>query len=243
MVRQLAGAVTLGLAILAVPLISATAAAGGAARPQSTPSFVALAKVGASGKFDEAYQVEGPGNGIVEIAQEELQQPFNAGTGQWSFVYQTPTGTSSQWIEKGSSSWDCWHQSGVTTWTCSGPGHFQQSNGFILSVEPYIPGLVLDEMSQLQQSSKIKPDPVKSIGFYSSKSTRFGPLRCERVDAMGYGRVTSCLDRHGVLVTQQGGSYWSKITLLKYRSGIPGSAFRLMGANTSPGSSFVVPPF
>jgi hypothetical protein len=243
MVRQFAGAVTLGLATLALPLISASVPAGATVRPPSTSSFVALAKVGASGKFDEVYQVEGPSRGTIEVSQVAPQQAFNAGSGRWSFVFRSATGISTQWIEMGSSSWDCWHKPGVTKWACSGPGHFQLSNGFILSVEPYIPGLILGEMTQLQQSSKIKPDPVKNIAFYSSKSSRFGPLRCVRVNAMGYGRVTSCLDRHGVLVTQQGGSYWSKITLLNYRSGVPGSAFRLKGMSTSSGSNFAVPPF
>ena len=223
-------------------LISTADPAAGTSSSRSVSAFVALAKSGASGTFDEVYQVEGPNRGTIEIAQLVPQRPFNAGSGRWSFVYQTQTGISSQWIEEGSTSWDCWHFAGVTAWTCSGPGHFELSNGFIGSVEPYIPGLVLGEVTQLQQAGQLKPDPVKSIAFYGSKSTAFGRLRCLRVEATGVGTVTICLDHRGVLVTQRGGSRWRSITLLRYRSGVPNSAFVLKGKSTSSGQNFAAVP-
>ena len=227
---------------LALARISTAEPTAGAAPSRSVSTFVSLARAGASGRFDELYRVEGPGNGIVEIAQEAPQRSFNAGSGRWSFVYKTQAGISSQWIQKGSASWDCWHGAGVTSWTCSGPGRFHQSNGFFLSVEPYIPGLVLGQVTNLIQAGQVKPDPVKSIAFFDSKSAGFGPLRCVKVDAIALGSVTSCLDRQGVLVALQGDSYWTKITLLKYRSGVPTSAFRLKGVSTSSGRNFTTVP-
>jgi hypothetical protein len=86
-------------------------------------------------------------------------------------VYQAQAGISSQWIEKGSMSWDCWRTADVATWTCSGPGHFEDANGFGLSIEPYIPGVVLGEVEELQQALKIKPSPVKGTSLFGLSRT------------------------------------------------------------------------
>ncbi|HEX3794333.1 MAG TPA: hypothetical protein VHV57_07520 [Acidimicrobiales bacterium] len=212
--------------------------AAGSATPRSIAHFVSLATAGASGRFDEVYHVEGPSQGTIEIAQIVPERGFNAGSGKWSFLYLTKSGISSQWIQMGSKSWDCWHKAEVTTWTCSGPGRFHESNGFIQSVEPFLPGLVIGEVTDLNQASQAKPDPVKHIKFFGTESASFGPLRCVKVDATGFGLVTSCLDHRGVLVTQEGGSYWTKISLLKYGSRVPDGAFELKGVSTSSGQTF-----
>lgn len=220
---------------------SASAASNG-----SLSTLGDLALAGVSGSFDEVYQVVGPGgSGTVEVAQKASpgHRPFVTGSGEWSFVYQTNLGISSQWIEKGSMSWDCWHPANVASWKCSGPGHFEDTNGFFLAIEPYIPGMVLDDVEELQQALKTKPSPVKGISLFGSNSTSFGPLRCVKVAAVGLGSpISSCFDGHGILVTQQGGSYLTTITLARYRSTVPRSAFQLKGTSKSSGRNFQTVP-
>jgi hypothetical protein len=117
-------------------------------------------------------------------------------------------------------------------WTCSGPGSFEPSNGFFLSIIPYIPGVVLDDISAVTDG--LKMHQVKDVRFLTSTSSRFGPLQCMKA----YG-TTSCLDHAGVLVSQRGGSYWTTVTLLQRRASVPASAFTLEGASTSSGRNFV----
>ena len=94
--------------------------------------------------------------------------------------------------------WDCRRAPTATTWTCSGPGPFEPSNGFFLAVTPFIPGVVLGDVNQLVGG--LAAQQVKGIRFYRSTSAHFGPLQCMEVDA-----TTSCLDHKGVMVSQQGG--------------------------------------
>jgi hypothetical protein len=242
--RHRCAAVSLCALVWSVTLASQPAV--GATSHESVSTFIAMEKAGVAGSFDEVYQVAvGPSTGTVEVAQEAARgvRPFVTGPGRWSFVFQAQTGISSQWIEKGSTAWDCWHFSGVTTWTCSGPGQFQESNGFALSVEPYIPGLVLTQAQQLQDGLKMRPSPVKQISFFESNSARFGPLRCLKVDALGLSSpFSSCFDHRGILVTEHGDSFWSSTTLLRYRSVVPKSPFQLKGKSESSGHGFVTVP-
>jgi hypothetical protein len=152
--------------------------------------------------------------------------------GRWSFFYQSQTGASRQWIERGSQAWDCRRGGGATSWTCSGPGQFEDSNGFALSITPYIPDVVLGDISEL--TNGLQMHQVKGgIQFSTSTSSRFGPLQCMKV----FG-TTSCLDHAGVLVSQQGGSYWTTISLLQRSRSVPAAAFTLKGTSTSSGRSF-----
>ena len=153
------------------------------------------------------------------------------------------SGISSQWIEKGSMSWDCVRRPEETTWSCSGPGHYEEAKGFFLSTEPYIPGVVLSETNEPQRALKTKPSPVKGTSVFESTSATFGPLRCVRVDESTQGSsISTCFDRRGILVTQQGGSCWTAITLVRYRSTVPHSAFQLKGTSRSSGRNFSLPP-
>jgi hypothetical protein len=233
---------------VAVMLLALSADGSGAsAASNGSPSNLSgLALAGVSGSFDEVYQVVGAGgSGTVEVAQKARpgHRPFVTGSGEWSFVYQTHTGFSFQWIEKGSESWNCWRRTDAATWTCSGPGHFEASNGFFLAIQPYIPGVVLDDVEELQQALKTKPSPVKGISLFGSNSTSFGPLRCVKVAAVGLGLpISSCFDVHGILVTQQGGSYWTTVTLARYGSTVLRSAFQLKGTSKSSGRNFELGP-
>lgn len=238
-------AVILGVSALAWSLTAINVPAG-ALTGASTSKLASLAKAGVSGSFHEVYRVVGPVNGTVEVTRQAARgrRPYVTGPGKWSFVFRASTGISSQWIEEGSRAWDCWHFSGVVQWTCSGPGTYETANGFILSVEPYIPGVVLTEVEALQEALKTKPTPVKHLSLFGSTSAHFGPLQCLKVEAVGIGNITWCFDRHGVLVTQRGGSssYWTSVTLLEYQSAVPHSAFQLLGPSTSSGPNFTTVP-
>jgi hypothetical protein len=204
-----------------------------ASRSGSTESLGDLAMRGVSGSFYEVYRVTGSTDGTVEAAQSAPtgQAPFPTGDGKWSFVYQAKQGFTAQWIEEGPAAWSCWQPVGDETWKCGGPGHYYGANGFALSIEPYIPGIVLDEATTLKRP----PTQVKHINYYSSSSRSFGPLRCVRVEGTVFQSTSACFDQHGILVSQVGGGLgaWRTITLLSYRSSVPPSAFELKAKSSS----------
>lgn len=238
--RRLVRAAALGLIVLSCSWTCWSPQAGAASPPshETINAFVALARLGVSGTFSAVYAVSqgslaGSLAGTVEVAQEASprQRPFTTGPGKWSFLYQSSAGYTLQWIERGPRAWDCRRAAGVTAWTCSGPGQFQPSNGFFLAVTPFIPGVVLGDINEL--TGGLKAHGVKGIQFFASMSARFGSLQCMKVDG-----TSSCLDHAGVLVSQQGGSYWTTITLLRRSSAVPSSAFVLNGKSTSSGRKF-----
>jgi hypothetical protein len=227
----------LAMALSLVPSWSASGATP-ASSPQTVGSFLALATKGISGTFSESYQVtQGSLSRTVDLAQKGPPGglPLNKGSVpssvRWSFVYRTQMGHSMQWIEKGSRAWDCVRNDGAARWTCSGPGQFQPSNGFALSTVSYIPGVVLSDISEVTNGQETHP--ALGTRFSTSASPRFGPLQC--MEALG---TTSCLDHAGVLVSQQGGPYWTTVTLLQRSPSVPASAFALKGKSTSSGRKF-----
>lgn len=228
--------VAIGLvAPFAIPLASA------AQQPETSVSaFVALAKHGLSGTYTEVYRVTGPSAGTVHVYQQARSGtfPFTTGPGTWSFLFLAQTGFSSQWIERGTKAWDCWRPATGTTWTCSGPGHFEEVNGFAQAVEPYIPGVMMGEINALETGLKEKVPETKNLVISESTSPQFGPLRCLTADG-----TTACIDRSGVLVNQYGGSaYWSSITLVRRSPLVPARAFKTLGKSTSEGKKFTTVP-
>jgi hypothetical protein len=235
--RQFARSAFFGLSMIITLLLVSSWSASAAtpfSPPQTVASFLALATRGISGTFSASYQVaQGPLSRTVDLAQEgsSEQLPLTSGAARWSFVYRTPAGHSMQWIERGSRVWDCVRNKGAPKWTCSGPGRFQPSNGFILSTTPYIPGVVFNDIAAVRNG--LATHQALGIQFFTSTSPRFGPLQC--MEALG---TTSCLDRAGVLVSQEGGPYWTTVTLLRRNASIPASAFTLRGKSTSSGRRF-----
>ena len=226
----------LGILAMGLSLVPSWDASGAtlSSPPQSVDSFLALAARGISGTFSEVYQVtQGPLSGTVDLAQKGPpgQLPLTKGPVRWSFVYQSKAGFSRQWIERGSRAWDCVRPKGVTRWTCSGPGQFEGSNGFLISITPYIPGVVLDDIGEVRDGQETHL--ARGVRFSTSTSSRFGLLQCMEVSGS-----TACLDRAGVLVSQQGGSYWTTVTLLQRSASVPASAFTLRGRSTSSGHKF-----
>ena len=206
----------------------------------SVTTFIASAKHALTGTYTEVYRVTGPSGGTVHVFQQARpgRFPFTTGSGSWSFLFLAQTGVSSQWIEHGSTAWDCWQPVSGTSWTCSGPGHFEETNGFFQSVEPYIPGVVIGELNSLETGLREKAPQVKNLVVSESTSPQFGPLRCLTADG-----TTACIDRSGVLVNQQGGSgYWSNITLVRRSHSVPAIAFKTMGKSTSWGKNFTTLP-
>jgi len=233
--RHIARSVTFGLLTLVLSLVpSKGAAATEWSLPQTVDSFLSLAARGISGTFSESYQVtQGSIAGRVDLAQEGRagQLPLTKGPVRWSFVYLAREGPSRQWIERGPRAWDCVRRMAATKWTCSGPGQFEDSNGFAISITPYIPGVVLNNISEVTNDQEMHQ--IVSIRLSTSTSPQFGPLQCMEVSG-----TTSCLDRAGVLVSQQGGPYWTTVTLLQRDASVPASAFTLKGRSTSSGHKF-----
>jgi hypothetical protein len=199
----------------------------------SAKSFISLAKRGISGSFSAIYRLSAQLNaGTVVVAQEAPSGhiAFLTGPGSWSFVLENQAGYSSQWIERGSQTWDCWRPPGETQWTCSGPGQFRDVNGYLMAISPYVPGQVLDNVNQLEGALTSTLPPykaaIKNLAFYSSYNVHFGPLRCIHV-----ANIRACFDRSGVLVKEEQSG--TGVTLLHYSSKVPNSAFRLMGSTAS----------
>jgi hypothetical protein len=216
--------------LVLVPTWRATAATP-SSPPQNVVLFLALAARGISGTFSESYRAtQGPLSRTIDLAQRgpQGQLPLLKDPVRWSFVYRTQAGHSMQWIERGSRAWDCVRNKGAPRWTCSGPGQFQPSNGFALATTPYIPGVVLNDIAEV--TNGLETHQALSIHLSTSTSPRFGPLECMK--ALG---TTSCLDRAGVLVSQQGGPYRTTVTILERNASIPASAFAPKGRSTSSG--------
>jgi len=215
-----------------VLLLQGSSAASAPSLNSSVRSFISLAKRGVSGSFFAVYRLSAQVNaGTVTVAQKAQagHSPFVTRAGVWSFVLQNDAGYSSQWIERGSQAWDCWHAPGEGQWTCTGPGQFRYVNGYLMAISPYVPGEVLGDINQLEGALKSTLAPyraaVKNLAFYGSHSVHFGPLRCIRVT-----NITTCLDRSGVLVNEEQSG--TGVTLLRYSSKVPNSAFTLMGTST-----------
>lgn len=237
LLRASAVAAVLTCVCLGTPLDAPSGASS--APPSSVATFVAAAHRALLGTFSEVYRLTGASSGIVELSQQAPSgvSPFPDGPGRWSFVYRSPTGISSQWIENGATAWDCWRFPHATSWTCSGPGQWGGSNGFALSVEPFVPGTLLGDLNELELGLKTKAPQLKGLEISESHSTQFGPLRCLRVDG-----VTSCIDHAGVVVRQRGGSSWKTLSLLQRSSSVPKAAFTLLGTSSSSGSRFTLVP-
>lgn len=249
--------ITIGVIVLVVALGAAglvigigrnggppTVPAEGTRAPNAgVTSFLSLAKRGLSGSFSEVYRISHQESaGTVDVAQQASpgRIPFVTGPGTWSFLFQNQAGYSSQWIEKGPMSSDCWRPPGSTEWTCSGPGQFRYVNGYLLAIAPYVPGQFLGDLNQLEGAltgskmpgiEKIMKKAIEGITFSRSDSPRFGPLECMKVTDL-----TTCLDRSGVVVSQRYEN-GASITLLSHSSVVPRSAFTLKGETA--GGTFV----
>jgi hypothetical protein len=241
--RRLAAALVFVVVFGFLLLPSASATAGSRlVAAKSLKSWLVLATRGVSGSFSEVYQVSGvEEGGTVHVAQRAPpgHPPFVTGAGSWSFQYQNHAGYSSQWVESGETTSDCWRPPGATQWTCSGPGQFRYVNGYLMAVSPYVPGDVLGAINQLKGALTSKLPQIEKIvakrTLFASTSHRFGPLRCLNVAGN-----TTCLDRLGVVVSSSGGKvFGSAVTLLRYSSSAPKSAFSLKGTLPPSGLPFV----
>jgi hypothetical protein len=241
------GVVLVLVASSAVIAVEATPG-GMSAPPQHPPAaktpaaaFIASAKHALTGTFSEVYRVTGPSSGTVTLYQQAPAgvNPVPMGRGGWAFVYLAANGISSQWIEKGATAWDCWQPATTAKayWACSGPGHFEEANGFALATQPYIPGVVGGEINALETGLKVRAIQVRGIEVSTVTSLQFGRLRCLHVDG-----ITTCIDRSGILVSQRGGTYWTSISLVRRSSSLPPTAFVLFGKSASRGRGFVLPP-
>ena len=242
------------LVTIAVVIVVGAIAAGmaladrGAAPPRSSSTtehpnpvtqFIGQAEKGASGRIHAWYSVTaGPHAGVIEIAQQVAPHDLNPASGTWSFLFQSSQGISSQWIQKGSSSWDCWHFASVSTWHCTGPGTFVSSNGYAESVAPYIPLTASGQLSQLQVALTHR-GRVKQIATFAAESKQFGKLSCLKVMAITLSSPeTVCIDRDGLIVNIHNASgFFTNVTLLRTSKSIPPAAFVPVGP-IAPGSQF-----
>jgi hypothetical protein len=226
-----------GLALIVVAVLLGFSLADHGSSPPPRPTtdpgslsaqqFIQLAEQGATRTFAGVYQVTGAHVGVIEVDQKQHPQAFSPGSGTWSFVYRANQGISSQWIQKGSSSYDCWQRAGDTTWACSGPGSYQQANGFILATEPFIPSGVAGQLNQLQEARGHK-GWVKSLSIFKSDSKQFGVLNCIKVKAVTLSSpATICIDHNGTMVSETNwpGGYFSNVSLEHHGTSIPSTAF------------------
>ena len=195
--------------------------------PLSVPRFIELGEGGTNGRFAASYDVAGAHSGAIEVVQKQAPLALNPGSGTWSFVYRADQGFSSQWIQKGASSYDCWQATSDTTWSCTGPGTYRQVNGFILATTPFIPMGVAGQLSLLHEALRHK-GWVKSLSVFMSHSKEFGALNCLKVMALSLGApATICIDHSGTMVREKNwpGGYFSNVTLVRYATKLPSDAF------------------
>ncbi len=233
-----------GVGLLLAERGTTTPPRGSTPLPTPIARFVQRADKGAMRSFTAWYQITGTRTGIVEVAQRKPPPSLNPGSGTWSYVFEAQSGFSSQWVQRGLSSWDCWRAFGIPAWSCSGPGTYHGSIGYALSVEPFIP---LDIRSQgwLFLEARQPGNEVEHVSTFPSHSSHFGDLDCLKVAAKFLGSpVTMCIDRNGVLVSEHGwpDDYFSGVELLRYSPSVRPSAFQLKGTSNSSGTSFQMIP-
>lgn len=113
----------------------------------------------------------------------------------------------------------------------AGPGSFNDVNGYLMAIEPYVPGQLIGEASELEGAFHYQTQPLErtahmilaAITFSGAGSALFGPLRCMKASS-----YTTCLDAAGVMVSQRSGP--ETITLLRHSAAVPAAAFKLEGA-------------
>ena len=200
----------------------------------STPSgFIRSATAAAERTFAATYRVTGSHRGVVRVAQKVHPDPSDPGSGTWSFVFRSTSGISSQWIQQGSSSSDCWRPTADgAPWSCTGPGTYHQVSGFLLSTAPFVPSGVVSQLALLQEAFG-HDGWVQHAEVSKRHSRHFGELRCLEVRAISLGApVTMCIDRHGTMVRESDwpGGYFTDVSLVRRSATLPQGAFEPLSA-------------
>ncbi|MHB8246419.1 MAG: hypothetical protein ACYDGN_13940 [Acidimicrobiales bacterium] len=216
--------------------------------------FLRLATKGAEGTFFASYRIVargspfGVGTGIVAVAQRAAagRDPFlNIGqrsVGEWSYNLAFSHGWHYhyQWIENGGMAQDCWGPS--TRLTCYGPSRFEPSNGFAISITPYVPGVLLQMLQQVASGGPGN-GPRHTTIFEEAGNSTTGKLTCLR-DRTSQGTDTWCLTTSGFFASFKGSGNigplgFSSVFLLSKATTAPTSAFRPAGHLAS---GFGLPP-
>jgi hypothetical protein len=258
--RRLAAASALAVVLTAAALaVSRAVGASGGRRPATatlTPAgFLAKARGGEEGTFQARYRISsgpnprnawimGMGPGTVMVAQRAAagSSIVVGRTGTWSYLYRGTHGPE-QWIERGSTVWDC--ASYGKGLECSGPGTFFPSNGFFLAVQPFVPASAIEDIAGTVGAAGSAPKSGSGVRFFSEPDRAFGTLSCMTTPVPI--SQTFCLDSRGVLVSYLNpvdveGMRWMKVSLVSWSPAVPGSDFRLLAKSHSSGRFLELPP-
>jgi hypothetical protein len=232
--------------------------AAGSARPSivehssASPGverFLALEERGLRGSFELSYHVNGypgghglSGDGTLVVAQRATPgtSAWPTGPGEWSFHLTQVPDAVFQWVEFGNKAEDCWAWPRHPTMTCTGPGTYSASNGFILSTLAFIPGSVfVDLKADVGGVDGQRGEPASV--FRAEGSAITGPLLCLRTDVTDSWTV--CLTNDGVVASVAPfvkiGISFGSLVLAASPSIPPASAFVL---DEHPAMPFLLPP-
>jgi hypothetical protein len=220
-------------------------------KEQGLNQFVAWARNGATGTFSATYRVDassaGPGGTLV-VAQKRSRGSlaWPTGRGWWSFVFRSSNGRVDQWIEHGTTAWDCFRFSSDKALACYGPAAYGYANGWIDSVLPYLPSAAAQSIANAVKVAEASPTQLAELSLSMREGPPYGHLRCLRISAKLGGPETWCLDYEGFFVSQTG-VYWvpgfgSNASLVRMGPTIPASAFKLLGPSKTKHGEFVTLP-
>jgi hypothetical protein len=221
-------------------------------KEQGLNQFVAWARNGVTGTFSATYRVDassaGPGGTLV-VAQKRSRGSLSwpTGRGWWSFVFRSSNGRVDQWIEHGTTAWDCFRFSSDKALACYGPAPNGYGNGWIDSMMPYLPGAAAQSIANAVKVAEASPTQLAELSLSIREGPPYGHLRCLRISAKAGGPKTWCLDYEGFFVSQTGmyggvPGFGSNASLVRMGPTIPASAFKLLGPSKSKRGEFVTLP-
>ena len=218
---------------------------------QQLNQFVARARDGASGTFSATYRVEastaGPG-GILVVSQKTSRASlaWSTGRGWWSFVFRSAKGRLDQWIEHGTTAWDCFRFSSDQALSCYGPAPFGYANAWIDSVSAYLPGAAAESIANAVKNAEASLTQLAQLSLSTREGPPYGHLRCLRISEKMGGPETWCLDYAGFFVSQTGvnaiPAFGGNASLVRMGPTVPALAFKLLGPNMTRHGEFVTLP-
>jgi hypothetical protein len=220
-------------------------------KEQGLNQFVAWARNGATGTFSATYRVDassaGPGGTLV-VSQKRSggSLAWPTGRGWWSFVFRSSNGRVDQWIEHGTTAWDCFRFSSHEALACYGPAPYGYANGWIDSVMAYLPSAAAQSIANAVKDAEASPAQLAELSLSTREGPPYGHLRCLRISAKAGGPETWCLDYEGFFVSQTGvngvPAVGSNSSLVRMGPTIPASAFKLLGPSKTKHGEFVTLP-
>jgi hypothetical protein len=218
-----------------------------AATATTLASFLRLAEHGMASNYEAAYSItsppEYPGTSwTVTVAHRDGtgERGWMLDGGQWSFFVHVVYDIDVQLVETGGRYADCIAFHRGRRWHC-GQGTTEASNGFIMATLPFVPGTMLDDLSDISNPLLGRHEHQVTT-FTTRASAEFGRLYClavRRWFTTRYGSThdassaTMCYTAAGLPESVASAGYslvgtWTSIVLMNLRMRASAQDFELV---------------